>query len=177
MNKSLITIMLLGGLSFHQSAYANLEVEFKASFTQPTCTLTGPAVVDIGALGTVIQRSTPFTLTTTCEAGATVALWAETIRGTQISFVPGTGGADLIAMERDIPLNAGENAALIYLSAGQEGIIYPWGNGVNDASVRFCATDGTAGGFTCDMTVHSSASPTTGRGNYSAVVRFSMVYQ
>ncbi|EGJ0464605.1 hypothetical protein IHA49_002674 [Salmonella enterica] len=177
MRKTLIAIMLLGGFSFQQSAYANLEVEFRASFTQPTCTLTGPAVVDIGAIGTVVQGTTPFTLTTICEAGATVALWAETIRGEPITFVPGAGGDDLIAMERDTPLNNGETAALIYLSAGAQGIINPWGNGVNDASVRFCATDGTAGNFTCDMAVHSGASPSTGRGNYSAVVRFSMVYQ
>lgn len=171
MNKSLVTMMLLSGFSFHQSAYANLEVEFRANFTQPTCALTGPGVVDLGSLDTNGIGVTPFTLTTTCEAGATVALWAEAVRGTRDPLSRTT-----IEMVPSTPIALNETNAKFFLY-GETSDIFPWGNGIDDASIRFCATDGTAGTFRCELEARSYVMPTTGRGSYSAVVRFSMVYQ
>ncbi|HFV9915423.1 TPA: fimbrial protein [Salmonella enterica subsp. diarizonae serovar 61:l,v:z35] len=159
--------LLMASSGTHQALALTVtkQMTIKLIVAQPTCSLTMPETALLGSIPEGTWARPPFSITIECDTPIRTALYAKVVRGSLIQ-----GAADRMAMT-----GAGEGTPVKLWMTDEDGQnITLDGSGSTDSSKGFC--NGT-NRRSCTLTPYTQVAADTPRGNVSATLRFSVVYQ
>lgn len=158
-------VLLMTGSGTHQALALTVtkQMTIKLRVEQPTCSLTLPESVLLGSIPEGTHDRPPFSITTECDTPVRTALYAQVVSGRLSS-------ADRMEMT-----GSGEGTPVKLWMKDEDGRnITLDGSGGTDSSKGFCSG---AGQRSCTLTPYTQVAADTPRGNVSATLRFSVVYQ
>lgn len=160
---SLMLLMAGSGTNQALALTVTKQMTIRLTVAQPTCSLTLPESVLLGSITEGTSGRPPFSITTECDTPVRTALYAQVVSGRLSSAdrMEMTGSGEGIPVKLWMTDEAGKSITLD-------------GGGGTDSSKVFCI--GTEK-RSCTLTPYTQVAANTPRGNVSASLRFSVVYQ
>ncbi len=158
-------LLATGGAHQAQALTVTKHITVKLAVEQPTCTLTLPESVPLGSIPEGTYARPPFSITAECDTPVRTALYAQVVGG---SLIQGT-------VDRMEMTGSGEGTPVKLWMTDEDGQnITLDGSGSTDSTKGFCSGIDRR---SCTLTPYTQVAADTPRGNVSATLRFSVVYQ